>query len=86
MKWNTCSCAIGLLCLPLCFVVWCVVSIAPALAVEPTPPRSGVTQPRTGQTQRFGSGTITNRSDGSQSQTQPFGNGTIQRDQPGRSR
>jgi hypothetical protein len=40
----------------------------------------------TGQTQKFGSGTITNRSDGSRSQSQPFGNGTLQRDQPGRSR
>lgn len=82
MKRNTCSSAIG----AVCFVVWCVVLVTPALAVEPTPPRSGVTQPRTGQTQKFGSRTITNRSDGSRSQAQPFGNGTIQRDQPGRSR
>jgi len=38
----------------------------------------------TGQTQKFGSGTITRRSDGSSTTTQPFGSGTIQRDQPGR--
>ena len=38
----------------------------------------------TGQTQKFGSGTITNRSDGSSSRTQPFGNGTLQTDRPGR--
>jgi hypothetical protein len=38
----------------------------------------------TGQTQKFGSGTITNRSDESSSQTQRFGSGTIQRDRPGR--
>ncbi len=82
MQRNTYSCAIG----AVCFVAWCVVFSAPASAVEPSPPRSGATQPRTGQTQKFGSGTITNRSDGSRSQTQPFGNGTIQRDQPGRSR
>ena len=82
MKENTRKSAIA----AVCFVVWCVVCSAPAVAVEPSPPRSGATQPRTGQTQKFGSGTITNRSDGSRSQTQPFGNGTIQRDQPGRSR
>jgi hypothetical protein len=38
----------------------------------------------TGQTQKFGSGTITNRSDGSSSRTQPFGNGTLQSDRPGK--
>ena len=32
---------------------------------------------RTGTTQKFGSGTITNRSDGSSSKTQKFGSGTI---------
>ena len=36
-------------------------------AAEPTPPRAGVAQPRSGQTRPFGSGSITNRSDGSTS-------------------
>jgi len=48
-----------------------------ALAAEPTPPRAGMTGPRTGNTHAFGSGTITNRSDGSSSRTQPFGSGSI---------
>ena len=48
-----------------------------ASAAEPTPPRAGLTQPRSGQTQRFGSGTLTNRSDGTSSQTRPFGSGSI---------
>jgi len=46
-------------------------------AGEPTPPRSNLSQPRTGQTQKFGSGTLTNRSDGTTSQTRPFGSGSI---------
>lgn len=49
----------------------------PGLAAEPTPPRSNVTQPRTGQTQKFGSGSLTHRSDGTSSQTRPFGSGSI---------
>jgi hypothetical protein len=53
-------------------------------AAEPTPPRSTLTQPRTGTTNKFGSGTITNRSDGSTSRSQPFGSGTLRTDQPGR--
>lgn len=32
---------------------------------------------RTGTTQKFGNGTLTNRSDGSTSKTQKFGNGTM---------
>jgi len=48
-----------------------------ACAAEWAPPRVGLTQPRTGQTQRFGSGTLTNRSDGTSSQTRPFGSGSI---------
>lgn len=46
-------------------------------AAEPTPPRSTLTQPRTGTTNTFGSGTLTNRTDGSSSRTQPFGSGSI---------
>lgn len=46
-------------------------------AAEPTPPRANLNQPRTGQTQKFGSGTLTHRSDGTSSQTQPFGSGSI---------
>ncbi|MFO0905729.1 MAG: hypothetical protein U0939_22165 [Pirellulales bacterium] len=38
----------------------------------------------TGTTQRFGSGVITNRSDGSSSRTQKFGSGTLTTDQLGR--
>ena len=38
----------------------------------------------TGNTQKFGSGSITHRSDGSTSRTQPFGGGTLRTDQPGR--
>lgn len=49
----------------------------PGLAAEPTPPRSGPSQPRTGQTQKFGSGTLTHRSDGTSSQTRPFGSGSL---------
>ncbi len=56
-----------------------------AAAARPSPARSGLIQPRTGTTNKFGSGTITNRSDGSSVPSQPFGNGTLQRDQPGRS-
>jgi hypothetical protein len=48
-----------------------------AHAAEPTPPRSTLTQPRTGTTNKFGSGTLTNRTDGSSSRTQPFGSGSI---------
>jgi hypothetical protein len=47
------------------------------LAGEPTPPRSTVSRPRTGQTQSFGPGTLTHRSDGTSSQTRPFGSGSI---------
>ena len=47
------------------------------LAAEPTPPRSSLNQPRTGQTQKFGSGTLTHRSDGTSSQTRAFGSGSI---------
>lgn len=61
-----------------------VLSCGQAPAVEPTPPRGNLSQPRTGQTQKFGSGTITHRSDGSSSRTEKFGSGTLQRDQPGR--
>ena len=52
------------------------------LAAEPTPPRANLNQPRTGQMQKFGSGTITNRSDGSSTRTEKFGSGALQRDQP----
>ncbi len=43
-------------------------------------------KPRTGTTQKFGTGTITNRSDGSSSKTQPFGSGTMtsERDKSGK--
>ena len=51
--------------------------ICPVLAVEPTPSRAGVVQPRSGTTNKFGSGTITHRTDGSSSQTRPFGSGSI---------
>jgi len=47
------------------------------LTAEPTPPRAGVAQPRSGTTNQFGSGTITHRSDGTSSQTRPFGSGSI---------
>ena len=53
-------------------VLTCVAIIAAEL-----PPRSTLTQPRTGTTNKFGSGTITNRSDGTRSQTRPFGSGSI---------
>ena len=46
-------------------------------AAEPTPPRIGQSAPRSGTTQKFGSGTLTHRSDGSSSRTQPFGSGSI---------
>ena len=46
-------------------------------AAEPAPPRAGTAPARTGQTQKFGSGTITHRSDGTSSQTRPFGSGSI---------
>ncbi len=56
-----------------------------AAADQPPPsPRIGEAGPHTGTTNRFGSGTLTRRSDGSSSRTQPFGSGSIQRDQPGR--
>ena len=42
-----------------------------------SPQRSGVTQPRSGTTSKFGSGTITRRSDGTSSETRPFGSGSI---------
>lgn len=60
-----------LICLPVALL--CV----PGLAAEPMPPRSGLGQPRTGQTQKFGSGTLTHRSDGTSSQTRPFGSGSL---------
>lgn len=47
------------------------------IAAEPTPPRAGMTQPRSGTANGFGSGTITHRSDGTSSQTRPFGSGSI---------
>ena len=47
------------------------------VAAEPAPPRAGMTQPRSGTTNQFGSGTITHRSDGTSSQTRPFGSGSI---------
>lgn len=56
-----------------------------AAAAGPSPPRSGLIQPRTCTTNKCGSWTITNRSDRSSVQPQPFGNGPLQRDQPGRS-
>ena len=46
-------------------------------AAEPTPPRANLNQPRAGQTQKFGSGTLTHRSDGTSSQTRPFGSGSL---------
>lgn len=46
-------------------------------AAEPTPPRAGMAQPRSGTTNQFGSGTMTRRSDGTTSQTRPFGSGSI---------
>jgi hypothetical protein len=52
-----------------------------AHAVEPTPPRSTLTQPRTGTTNKFGSGTITTERgrDGKTTtgHTQKFGSGTV---------
>jgi hypothetical protein len=47
------------------------------LAAEPTPPRANLHQPRTGHTQKFGTGTLTHRSDGTSSQTRPVGSGSI---------
>jgi hypothetical protein len=47
------------------------------VAAEPTPPRAGMAPPRSGTTNQFGSGTITHRSDGTNSQTRPFGSGSI---------
>lgn len=44
---------------------------------EPTPPRAGMSQSRSGTTNAFGSGTITHRSDGTTSQTRPFGSGSL---------
>ena len=61
---------------PLLFVLVALVCVQ-GIAAEPTPPRANLSQPRTGQTQKFGSGTITNRSDGTSSQTRPFGSGSI---------
>ena len=50
------------------------------------PPARTVTQPRTGTTQPFGSGTTTRRSDGSSSSTRHFGSGSIttERDKSGK--
>lgn len=53
-------------------------------AAEPMPPNASLNQPRTGHTEKFGSRTITNRSDGPSSQTEKFGSGDLQRDQPGK--
>jgi len=47
------------------------------LAAEPTPPSGNLNQPRTGQTQKFGSGTVTRWSDGSTTETRPFGSGSL---------
>ena len=63
-----------------CLVSACVLTAftgSQTIAAEPTPPRAGMTQPRSGTTNGFGSGTITHRSDGTSSQTRPFGSGSI---------
>jgi hypothetical protein len=57
-------------------VMFVAAGIGAALAAEPTPPRAGMAAPRTGTTQKFGSGTITHRTDGSSSQTRPCGSGS----------
>lgn len=46
-------------------------------AAEPSPPRAGMTQPRSGTTNTFGSGTLTRRSDGTSSHSTPFGSGSM---------
>jgi len=43
----------------------------------PPPPRIGEAGPRTGTTGRYGSGSLTRRTDGSSAQTRPFGSGSI---------
>ena len=64
--------------LSLCGAAFAILVTCQAIgAAEPTPPRANLSQPRTGQTQRFGSGTLTTRSDGTTSQTRPFGSGSI---------
>jgi len=63
--------------LPLVLVFLVALLCVSGSAAEPTPPRSTVSQPRSGQTQKFGSGTLTHRSDGTSSQTRPFGSGSI---------
>jgi len=68
----------------LCIASLLAISVINTTVAEPMPPRAGSAPARSGQTQQFGSGTITHRSDGSSSQTSPFGNGTLQRDTPGR--
>jgi hypothetical protein len=72
-------------------VAWLSLACAAALgaglaanAAEPTPPRAGLVQPRSGQARPFGSGSITTRSDGSSSRSQPFGSGRLQHDTPAR--
>lgn len=72
-------------------VVWTAVACAAlagsglaVTAAEPTPPRAGLVQPRSGQARPFGSGSITTRSDGSSSRSQPFGSGRLQHDTPAR--
>lgn len=70
--------------LPVLVGLLMVFCVGAGFAAEPTPPRPTLTQPRTGNTNKFGSGTLTNRSDGSSSRTQPFGSGTLQTDKPGR--
>lgn len=47
-----------------------------AAADPPQPPGIGQAGPRSGSTNRFGSGTVTRRSDGSNAQTRPFGSGS----------
>jgi hypothetical protein len=59
----------------LTFVLIWVYALPKADAVDP--PTSSITTQRTGTAQRFGSGTVTNRSDGSRSATRPFGSGSI---------
>ena len=60
----------------LAVAVW-LFAAPPGSAADPRPPRSTVGQPRTSQTQPFGSGNITHRSDGSTARTQPFGSGSL---------
>jgi len=63
--------------LVLCEILFAGFTAGLLAAAEPTPPRAGMTQPRSATTNPFGSGTITHRSDGTSSQTRPFGSGSI---------